>query len=199
MGRWRVSYLIDGGAPAGISILPGDEGCRRNKTRINIMTIHGNKRTSPKGIEMEELPFKRMRRRKKANRGESRSALRDTSSREGRLGEFGRCFASFCTKLMIAAVSGRCVYRDFEVALAPCNPRSRQIERRYWCKVSMSDGAVLYPFRCCTCCRRVREWRAPMVTSGWRGRSPKDYTRLGSAEYRRQVRCEFYVDTEEQK
>ena len=91
------SYRIDGGAPAGINITPGDWGCRTKRISINIMTIQGKSRTRPRGIEMEELPFRRMRRRKKANRGDNLSALRERSSREGRLGEDGILLTRFCT------------------------------------------------------------------------------------------------------
>ena len=90
-----VIHLIDGGAPAGISILPVDEGCRTTRTSIRIITIQGNRSTAPRGMETFELPFKRIRRRKKANLGVIRSVWRDTSSREGRLGEEGIRFTRF--------------------------------------------------------------------------------------------------------
>lgn len=66
-------YLIGGGAPAGIRILPGEEGCRTKTIKISIITMNGNRRTNPKGIEMPEFPLSLIRRRKKARRGDSRS------------------------------------------------------------------------------------------------------------------------------
>jgi hypothetical protein len=91
----KVSYLIEGGAPAGIIMIPDDWGCRTNSTSINIMTMHGNSRTMPRGIEIEELPFIRMRRRKKFNRGDSLSARRVRSSRPGMLAEEGILLTRF--------------------------------------------------------------------------------------------------------
>lgn len=64
---------MGGGAPAGIRILPGEEGCRTKRIKISVITINGNKRTNPKGIEMPEFPLSLIRRRKKARRGESLS------------------------------------------------------------------------------------------------------------------------------
>ena len=96
-----VTYLIDGGAPAGISILPVDEGCRTTRTSIKIITIQGNRSTAPRGIDIFELPFKRIRRRKKANLGVIRSLWRETSSREGRLGEEGIRLTRFWTSPML--------------------------------------------------------------------------------------------------
>lgn len=51
---------IAGGAPAGISILPGDAGCLTNMTRIRMTTMHGKRTTTPSGTEMVELPFNLM-------------------------------------------------------------------------------------------------------------------------------------------
>ncbi len=97
--QWKApgefTYLIEGGAPAGISILPVDEGCRTTRTSIKIITIHGNRSTAPRGIDIFELPFRRIRRRKNANLGVIRSLWRDTSSIEGRLGEDGIRFTKF--------------------------------------------------------------------------------------------------------
>lgn len=79
-----MTYLIDGGAPAGTSILPGDEGWRTTRTSINISTMQGNKSTKPRGTEMRELSLRRMRRRKKATeRGDIFSALFDMPPRVG--------------------------------------------------------------------------------------------------------------------
>ena len=66
---------MEGGAPAGTSILPGESGCRTTRTRISIKTMQGNKSTNPRGIEMRELSLRRMRRLKKAmDRGDIFSA-----------------------------------------------------------------------------------------------------------------------------
>ena len=51
--------------------IPGPEGCRTNMMSISITTIKGNSNTTPSGMEIFELPFNRIRRRKKANLGES--------------------------------------------------------------------------------------------------------------------------------
>lgn len=61
------TYLIAGGAPAGIKIPTPDLGWRTKSTKINTTTIHGNNRTTPSGIEMLELPFNRSGRLKNAN------------------------------------------------------------------------------------------------------------------------------------
>ena len=45
--------------------------------------MHGNRRTIPRGTDMDEFPLSRMRRRKKANRGEILSARRDMPSNIG--------------------------------------------------------------------------------------------------------------------
>lgn len=60
---------IEGGVPAGIKIPPGDEGCRTKRSRIKTITRHGNSKTNPRGIEIDELPFNLILRRKKANLG----------------------------------------------------------------------------------------------------------------------------------
>ena len=86
------TYRMEGGVPAGIKIPPGDEGCRTKRRRMKAITRQGNNKTNPRGIEMEELPFKRMRLRKKANLDEAWPFSCETSSR-GRLGALGSRFA----------------------------------------------------------------------------------------------------------
>lgn len=55
----------------------------------------------PSGIETEELPFSRIRRRKKANRGETFSARRDRSSNFSRLPFVeGNLLVMFCKSPM---------------------------------------------------------------------------------------------------
>lgn len=61
-----------GGAPAGISILPGEFGCLTKSMRIRITTMSGKMMTTPMGIEMVEFPLRRKGRRKKARRDHSR-------------------------------------------------------------------------------------------------------------------------------
>ena len=101
-------YLIDGGAPAGIKMLPGDDGCRTISTRISIITIQGNKSTAPRGMDILEFPFNRILLLKNANRGVSRFFRRERSSREGnfsregRFGDEGMRFTRFCTNPMYA-------------------------------------------------------------------------------------------------
>ena len=87
--------------PAGIRIPPGDEGCRTNKSKMKTITRHGNSKTNPRGIEIDELPFNRMRRRKKANREGLRPFSRGASS-IGRLGALGSRFVMRWMKLMSA-------------------------------------------------------------------------------------------------
>lgn len=64
-----MTDLIDGGVPEGTSMEAGEEGCLTNNRTMSTMTMQGNKRTMPRGIEMEEFLLSRMRRRKKANFG----------------------------------------------------------------------------------------------------------------------------------
>ena len=90
------SYLMDGGAPAGINSRPGEDGCLTKMMRISRTTRHGNSKTNPNGIEIEEFPFSRIRRRKKDNWGSNRPLSLLRSSSAGRLGEDGIRFASPC-------------------------------------------------------------------------------------------------------
>lgn len=116
-GMWSVngsqiyqsSHRIAGGAPAGIKTRPGEEGCRTTITSIRIITISGNNKTNPNGIETFEFPFSRMRLLKKPSWGKPRSFLGAHSSkeaREGRLGDDGILFAIFCTNPMLMAGPG---------------------------------------------------------------------------------------------
>lgn len=96
------AYLINGGAPAGISIVPDEDGCRTIRTNIKNITRRGNKITAPNGMDIDEFPFKRMRLLKNPNLGSKRSCCRDISSREGRLGGEGIRFAKSCINPMDA-------------------------------------------------------------------------------------------------
>ena len=91
--------LIDGGVPAGIKIPPGEEGCRTKRSKIRTITRHGNSKTNPKGIEIDELPFKRILLLKNANLEMLRPFSRETSS-TGRLGEEGSHFEIRCVNPM---------------------------------------------------------------------------------------------------
>jgi|SRR6266536_839205 len=84
-----------GGAPAGINMPTPDLGCRTNSTKINTTTIHGNSSTTPRGIEMLELPFNRS--------GLWKNASLDVtlffdlpSSIVGRFGDEGKRFSALC-------------------------------------------------------------------------------------------------------
>lgn len=68
LGAVVVAYLMAGGAPAGINILPGELGCLTNKTKMRMTTMQGNSMTTPRGMEMVEFPLRRSGRRKKARR-----------------------------------------------------------------------------------------------------------------------------------
>ena len=100
-------------------ILTGDEGCRTMRTRMRTMTMHGNSRTTPRGMEIDELPLMRMRRRKKARRGDIRSFWREMSSSEGRLGEEGILFTISWT--------------------SPIRARERRLPR-HRCRSKVTDG-----------------------------------------------------------
>jgi hypothetical protein len=90
-------YLIAGGAPAGIILRTGDEGFRTNSTKMNTTTIQGNRRTTPRGTEMLELPFNRKGRRKNASLDMNLLFGRD-SSFKGRVGGGGRRFSALLTR-----------------------------------------------------------------------------------------------------
>jgi hypothetical protein len=86
-------------------MIPSELGCRTNRIRINIMTMHGNSKTRPSGMEMDEFPFSRMRLRKKANRGDTVSTRRDRSSSFSKLAcEDGSLLTIFCTSSIAATV-----------------------------------------------------------------------------------------------
>src|SRR5271163_251935 len=58
-------------------------------TRISNTTMHGNSRTNPNGIEIGELPFNRMRRRKNDNPGSAWAFSFLISSGDGGFGDEG--------------------------------------------------------------------------------------------------------------
>ena len=64
--------------------------------------MHGNSRTNPNGIEIEELPFNRMRRRKKDNPGNAWAFSFLISSKDGGFGDEGIRFTRLCMELMTA-------------------------------------------------------------------------------------------------
>ena len=66
-----MAYLMAGGAPAGINILPGDEGCLTKSTSIRMMTMQGKRMTTPSGTEMLEFPLSLNGLRKNARREDS--------------------------------------------------------------------------------------------------------------------------------
>jgi hypothetical protein len=85
-----------GGAPAGIRMLTPDLGCRTKSTKIKTTTIQGKSRTTPRGMEMLELPFNRRGRRKKASLDVAFDLVL-TSSIKGRLCDEGIRFITLCT------------------------------------------------------------------------------------------------------
>lgn len=87
-----------------------DLGCLTNSTNINNTTMHGNKSTTPRGIEMLELPRNRNGRRKNANL-EVAFVFVFTSSNEGRFGDEGRRFQTLCTNPIDAVVFAVCSKR----------------------------------------------------------------------------------------
>jgi hypothetical protein len=60
--------------------------------------MQGKMRTAPNGTEMDELPFKRTRRLKNANRGDSRSVRLERSLSDGKLGAEGIRLVTLCTR-----------------------------------------------------------------------------------------------------
>lgn len=64
--------------------------------------MHGNSRTNPNGIEIDELPFNRMRRRKKDKPGSAGAFSLLKSSRDGKLGDEGIRLTRPCMKPMTA-------------------------------------------------------------------------------------------------
>ena len=103
--RWRVTdtkaYLIEGGAPAGSNIRPGDDGCLTKRMRISTKTMHGKSSTNPRGMEIEEFPFNLIRRRKNDNRGRTLLFSFRKSSRDGKLGDDGIFFTMPWTKSIV--------------------------------------------------------------------------------------------------
>ena len=75
--------------------------------------MHGNKSTTPSGIDILELPLRRILLWKNANRGVIRSRCREMSprdgnfSREGRFGEDGIRLAIVCTIPIAVTVQQR--------------------------------------------------------------------------------------------
>lgn len=63
-----ITYRMAGGAPAGISILPGELGCRTNKIKMRTTMKTGKTMTTPTGTETVEFPRNRNGLRKKARR-----------------------------------------------------------------------------------------------------------------------------------
>jgi hypothetical protein len=97
-----MAHLIDGGAPAGMFMMPCESGDRTKSIMIIIITRHGNRSTRPSGIETDELPLSRIRRRKKDNRGEVFSVWRERSSKLSRLSfEVGSLLVMSCRNPMV--------------------------------------------------------------------------------------------------
>lgn len=117
-------YRIAGGAPAGIIRPPGEEGCRTTRTSIRIMTIQGNSNTAPRGTEIFELPFSRMRLLKKDNLGANRSFSLLRSLRDGRAGVEGIRLMRLLTNPMAVANPPQCAQRL--KAKARANPENHQ-------------------------------------------------------------------------
>jgi len=83
-------------------IMPCESGDFTNRIMIIIITRHGNSSTRPRGIDTDELPFSRILRRKKDNRGEFFSARRGRSSSLSRLSfEVGSLLVISCRKPMV--------------------------------------------------------------------------------------------------
>lgn len=92
------TYRIVGGVPAGTSICPGEDGCRKNSTHMSMMTMHGKRTTMLRGMERLELPLRRIRRLKKASRGDRRSVCLEKSFSVGNGGGEGMRFVRVCRR-----------------------------------------------------------------------------------------------------
>ena len=91
-----------GGAPVEMNGAEGESEWRTKMTRITIRTMHGNRRTTPSGIEMLELPRNRIRLFKKlTDFGEIFSADFDISSSLGMVGVEGKRFFTLCRRSMV--------------------------------------------------------------------------------------------------
>lgn len=103
------AYLMAGGAPAGINILPGEFGCLTKRMRIKMTTMRGNRMTMPIGMEMVEFALRRKGRRKKANRDQIRLgrafALSSFSSAVGKGGGPDKALPARRIKSMAAVMS----------------------------------------------------------------------------------------------
>lgn len=99
-----MTYRIDGGAPAGTNILPGEDGCLTTSIKMINTTMLGKSRTKPNGIEIEEFPFIFMRLLKNDNldRGVLLSFFQ--SSSVGALGVEGKRLSKLWTRPLPAAV-----------------------------------------------------------------------------------------------
>lgn len=82
------SHLTEGGEPDGIRILAGESGNRINSISMRRITVTGNSNTIPNGTDIDEFPFNRIRRRRKANRCDSqvfeKSSIEDIFVLEGK-------------------------------------------------------------------------------------------------------------------
>lgn len=99
-----LTNLIDGGVPAGIKMEPGAEGWVTMRKTIRTITMHGNNKTKPRGIETEEFLLSLIRRRKNANLGITTPFSLNALSREERCGRLGTRFASRCARPMRATM-----------------------------------------------------------------------------------------------
>ena len=61
-------------------MMPWESGDLMKRIKIRTMTRHGNRSTKASGIEIDESPFNRIRRRKKDSGGEAFSVRRDDPS-----------------------------------------------------------------------------------------------------------------------
>jgi len=113
--RAVLAHLIAGGAPAGIKIPTPDFGCLTNNTSIKTITIHGNKSTTPSGMDMLELPFILSGFLKNARLLEEaafRMVFVVFSSIEGSSSGLGPRRHTLCTKLIIMSTAANCGERS---------------------------------------------------------------------------------------
>jgi hypothetical protein len=93
-----LTNRMEGGAPEGIKMRPEEDGCLTKRKRIRMTTMQGKSRTKPSGIEIDEFPFIRIRRRKNDNCGKPRPLSPLKSLSDGMFGVEGILLTSPCTK-----------------------------------------------------------------------------------------------------
>ena len=126
---------MEGGAPEGIKMRPEEDGCLTKRNRIRMTTMQGNSRTKPSGIDIDELPFIRILRRKNDHRGKLRPFSLLKSSSDGMFVVEGIRLTSPCTNPMSATLLATFMQRFWELGLR----RSAVVSRRFATEQNVRD------------------------------------------------------------